>query len=60
MSCVVRDRLGGLIQTASGSGLGFGSPETKALGMSGPCLAKHGLSAGDDLICPTEVDVFGG
>ena len=51
--------MGGLMKTASGSGLGFGTPLT-AFGMSGPCFAEHGFPAGNDLIGVPEVDLLGG
>ena len=60
MSCVVREGMGGLMKTASGSGLGFGTPLTKRSGMSGPCFAEHGFPAGNDLIGVPEVDLLGG
>ena len=52
--------MGGLMKTASGSGLGLRHTSDEAFGMSGPCFAEHGFPAGDDLIGVSEVDLLGG
>ena len=52
--------MGGLMKTASGSGLGLRHTSDEAFGMSGPCFAEHGFPAGNDLIGVPEVDLLGG
>ncbi len=51
--------VGGLIQTASGSGwVPDGNASDEAFGMGGPCRVEH--PAGDNVVGAPEVDLFGG
>ena len=52
--------MGGLIQTASGSGLGLGTPLTKRSGWVVHCRVEHGCPAGDNVVGAPEVHLFGG